>query len=75
MSNMQKFSLVDEALEELTNREYEVVNLVCEGLSSKQIAYALGICQRTVENHRKAAMTKLDAPNAVLLVRRALIGV
>ena len=71
----KKIALIDDALEELTNREYEVTNLVCEGLSSKQIAYELGVSCRTVENHRISAMAKLGVSNVALLVRRALIGI
>lgn len=35
----------------LTDREYEVVRAVCEGLSNKQIAQRLGISDKTVKNH------------------------
>lgn len=56
---------------ELTTREREVLTLVAEGLSSKQIASELSIGPRTVETHRERLMDKLGARNAVDLVRSA----
>lgn len=55
----------------LTARERQVLTLVAEGLSSKEIAAELGIGPRTVETHRERLMEKLDARNAVDLVRSA----
>lgn len=57
---------------ELTTRERDVLTLVAEGLSSKQIAEHLNIGRRTVETHRERLMDKLDVRNAVGLVRAAL---
>lgn len=57
---------------ELTTRERDVLTLVAEGLSSKQIAEHLSIGRRTVETHRERLMDKLDVRNAVGLVRTAL---
>jgi two-component system CheB/CheR fusion protein len=45
----------------LTPREREVMNLVIEGNANKQMAYVLGINQRTVETHRATIMRKLGA--------------
>lgn len=56
----------------LTTRERDVLRLVAEGLSSKQIAEHLAIGRRTVETHRERLMDKLDVRNAVGLVRAAL---
>lgn len=55
----------------LTARERQVLALVAEGLSSKEIAAELGIGARTVETHRERVMDKLDARNAADLVRIA----
>ena len=46
-------------LEELTNREREVLVLIAEGLSNKEIATKLGVGVRTVETHRERIMRKL----------------
>lgn len=56
----------------LTQREYEILQLVAEGLSTKIIAERLIISPRTVETHRTNIMHKLNAVNSVELVRIAL---
>ena len=45
----------------LTDREGEVLSLVAEGLTNKQIGAQLGISERTVKNHLTSIMTKLRA--------------
>jgi two-component system CheB/CheR fusion protein len=45
----------------LTSRERQVAGMVVEGHSNKQIAYVLGLSQRTVESHRASAMRKVGA--------------
>lgn len=47
--------------EPLTTRESEVLSLVAEGFSNKQVSASLGISERTVVNHLTAVMTKLRA--------------
>jgi two-component system CheB/CheR fusion protein len=46
---------------DLTSRERQVVEMVVEGNPNKQVAYVLGISQRTVETHRATAMKKIGA--------------
>ena len=46
--------------EVLTNREREVLQLMAEGKSTKQIALRLHISVKTVETHRRQIMNKLD---------------
>ena len=57
---------------ELTGREREVLQLVAEGLSSKEIACALSISTRTVESHRAKLMEKLGIHRVSGLVRLAI---
>lgn len=45
----------------LTPRERQIVKLVAEGSSNKQIAHALQVSMKTVETHRAAAMRKVGA--------------
>jgi DNA-binding NarL/FixJ family response regulator len=50
----------EDPLEELTEREREVLGLVAEGLSNQAIAGRLFITQRTVESHITEIFLKLD---------------
>ena len=56
----------------LTGREREVVKLVAEGYSSKQIAEALVISEKTVERHRANIFEKLGMHDRVELTRYAI---
>ena len=55
----------------LTAREQEILRLLAEGLSSKEIAQKLFISPKTVENHRANIMNKLDLHSSIELVRYA----
>ena len=55
----------------LTAREREVLRLVAAGLSSREIAAALGISQRTIDTHRANLMAKLNTRSGPGLVRVA----
>ena len=57
---------------ELTSREREVLQLIGEGFSSKEIATQLGISTRTVESHRARLMEKLGIHKVAGLVRFAI---
>jgi len=59
-------------LEQLSPREYQVVRLVIEGQTSREIAESLTISTKTVERHRANVMFKLGTNNVVELVRLAL---
>lgn len=55
----------------LTTREREVLQLVAEGLSNKEISSRLNNSVKTVENHRHNLMRKLNAHNSADLTREA----
>src|ERR671918_163753 len=57
--------------DELTPREQEVVKLVAEAHTNKEIADILHLSEKTVENHRSNAMRKLGMRDRVELVRYA----
>ena len=57
--------------DELTEREKQIVQLVCRELSSKQIADKLSLSERTIENHRATIMKKLGVRNTIGLVHYA----
>jgi DNA-binding NarL/FixJ family response regulator len=61
-----------EPLSLLSTREREVLRLIAEGLSAKEIAKELSISSKTVEAHRTSLMRKLGARKATELVRFAL---
>jgi DNA-binding NarL/FixJ family response regulator len=56
----------------LTPREREIVQLIAEGNSNKEIARHLGVSIKTVETHRSAAMRKLGVSTTADLVRYAV---
>jgi two-component system response regulator NreC len=56
----------------LTDREREVLRLIAEGLTSKEIASRFSISPHTVERHRANAMGKLDLHNRAELIRYAI---
>lgn len=61
-------------LAELTPREHEVMMMVTDGKSNKEIAAALGVSTKTIEAHRARVMEKMRAGSLAELVRMALIG-
>ncbi len=61
-----------ERSDELSPREQEVVKLVAEAHTNKEIAELLHLSEKTVENHRANAMRKLGMRDRVELVRYAI---
>jgi DNA-binding NarL/FixJ family response regulator len=62
----------DDGDEDLTPREEEIVKLVAEAHTTRQIAEILHLSEKTVENHRGNAMRKLGMRDRVELVRYAI---
>src|SRR3989475_12280857 len=56
----------------MTSRERQVVQLVAEGKSTKQVAALLGITPKTAEFHRARGMKKLNVHDVAGLVRYAI---
>ena len=63
---------LDENTIELTSRENEIVQLLCDGLSAKEIAAKLFITHRTVELHKENIFKKLGFRNSIELVKYAI---
>ena len=59
-------------LDLLTSREREVLQLLAEGLSNREIAEQLSISVKTVETHRSNMMGKLGINSKTELVKYAL---
>jgi two-component system response regulator FixJ len=57
---------------ELSPRQVEVMQLVAEGLSNKEIAHKLGISTRTVENYRAWVVERMGANGLADLVRKVI---
>ena len=66
---LAKTQLPDELL---TSREQQVLQLIAEGNTTKQIAVLLGMSVRTAESHRSTLMEKLDMHSTAELVRYAV---
>jgi len=71
-SRAASFAAEKPALEQLTPTERQVLKLVAEGQTSREIASAMGIGIRTVEHHRNNMTTKLDLRGSHALVKFAV---
>jgi DNA-binding NarL/FixJ family response regulator len=62
---------------DLSARETDVLRLIVEGLSNKQIAFTLGIAEHTVKNHVKSILSKLGVDDrtqaATAAIQRGII--
>jgi DNA-binding NarL/FixJ family response regulator len=57
----------------LTKRETQVLSLVLEGKSSREVAFALFCSKRTVDYHLTKIYEKLEVSNRVQAMRRAAV--
>ena len=62
----------NETVERLTPRQREVLRLIAEGHSTKQIGQALKISVKTVETHRMLLADRLDIHHTAGMVRYAI---
>lgn len=67
----QKTSLTN-VNEELTERESEILLLICKGLTNNEIADRLGLSKRTVDKHRENLLLKTQSKNTANLVIYAI---
>jgi DNA-binding NarL/FixJ family response regulator len=63
---------VEDNLNLLTEREIQVLRLIADGKTNKDIARILGVSVNTIETHRKHIMDKLDLHNTAEIVRFAV---
>jgi len=70
-SPLKEAKITDANYGTLTPREQEVMRLLAEGLSCKEVAKKLFISHKTVENHRANIMNKLDIHSTIELIRYA----
>jgi FixJ family two-component response regulator len=62
---------IQQKLDQLTLREYEILTFVITGMLNKQIAYTLNISEKTVKVHRGRVMTKMGVNSVAELVHIA----
>jgi DNA-binding NarL/FixJ family response regulator len=74
----QAEAMVKDSYEQLTDREREVLQLIAEGHSSREIAEQLCISEKTARTHRANLMDKLDLHSTAELtqyaIRKGLVG-
>jgi DNA-binding NarL/FixJ family response regulator len=58
--------------QELTKREKEILQLVVQGFTSKQMAKQLNLSQRTIDHHRSNLLRKFNRKNSIDLVNYAV---
>ena len=58
--------------EEPTKREMEVLRLICDGLTSREVAKELGSTFKTAASHRASLMAKAESQNVIELFRWAV---
>lgn len=56
----------------LTEREIDVLELICKGFSTKEIGEKLFLSPRTIEKHRASLLDKTDSKNTATLVAHAI---
>ncbi len=61
-----------EKIKELSKRQLEVLQMVASGLRNKQIAWELGLSEKTIKMHRGIAMEKLGAQSSAEMIRLAV---
>ncbi|HCX22572.1 MAG: DNA-binding response regulator [Flammeovirgaceae bacterium] len=64
--------LLEDDKNQLTKREIEILELICQELTMKEIGEKLFISEQTIHTHRKNLMKKTEAKNAVGLVKFAI---
>lgn len=62
----------DKIVQDLTEREIEILKLIAEGFSNKEIGEKLFISHRTVDTHRTNLMKKLDVHNIAGIIKFAI---
>jgi DNA-binding NarL/FixJ family response regulator len=70
----QKLALRDFArneIDQLSARELEVLRLLAQGRTIKEIAESIGLSPKTIANHQSAIKQKLEAETAIELLRKA----
>ncbi|WP_341226525.1 response regulator transcription factor [uncultured Arcticibacterium sp.] len=68
---LNNMAVEGEVVKKLSPREREILELIAEGLTTKEIAEKLFISTRTVETHRVNMLKKLNVKNSAELIKKA----
>lgn len=74
MNNPPKTKSLFDLEDELTEREKDVVKLICQELTNHEIAEKLFLSPRTIESHRQRILDKIGAKNTVGIVIYAVVN-
>ncbi|MDP4209924.1 MAG: response regulator transcription factor [Bacteroidota bacterium] len=72
VKNIKTTQTNQEVIENLSDREVEVLKQICIGLSNQEIAENLNISKRTVDKHRANLLDKTNSKNTAYLVMYAI---
>jgi RNA polymerase sigma factor (sigma-70 family) len=72
LARLEKRAPADAAAEQLSPREREVLQLLAEGGSTREIAERLGVSIKTIETHRSQIMNKLNLHSVAQLTKYAI---
>lgn len=72
MNKISNERLKEKEIIKLTKKEKEVLCLIAEGMTAKEISFKLSIATTTVDTHKKNLLTKIEVPNDKHLVRYAI---
>jgi two-component system nitrate/nitrite response regulator NarL len=68
MYQHKNFSDIAEPFSELSNRQQQVITLLCNGLSNREIAEKLGLTEGTIKIHLHAIFEKLGVRSRIELM-------
>lgn len=68
IKHIQDYPCKEKDLHDLSEREMEIITLVCKGFSNTEIGEKLFVSKRTVEKHRANIMAKTNSKNTASLV-------
>jgi FixJ family two-component response regulator len=68
----EDLEFIEDSLNRLTAREREVLDLLVEGFSSREIASQIGVATKTIEAHRSRINDKMRSDDLAHLVRMVL---
>jgi len=71
---VRRGALMNEQIAHLTPRERQVMDMLLDGKTSKEIAYTMKVSVRTVEGHRRMVFFKMNVSSAAQLVHMVLSG-